>query len=79
MECKVYVSVTTQFYQDGRIIPLSFLWEDGTAYQVDQILDIRRAASLKAGGTGIRYTVMVQGQKCHLYFEDPKWFMERKR
>ena len=35
-------------------------------------------ASRKAGGTGIMYTVMVDGKECHLYYEFDKWFMERK-
>ena len=37
-----------------------------------------RCASLKAGGTGIRYTVMVGGRECHLYYEFDKGFMERR-
>ena len=42
------------------------------------IKDTRRAASLKAGGVGIRYTCVVNGRDSHLYYEDNNmWFMER--
>lgn len=38
-----------------------------------------RAASLKAGGVGMRYTCMVEGKAVHLYYEDDNhWFMEKK-
>lgn len=75
---KVYVDVTTEFTQDGRLIPKSFRWEDGHVYEIEKVKDIRRAASLKAGGVGMRYTCVVCNQEKYLYFEDNNmWFMER--
>ena len=35
-------------------------------------------ASRKAGGVGMMYTCMIQGQESHLFYEVDKWFMERK-
>ena len=79
---KVYVEVNTRHRSDGRILPLSFIWEDGREYQIDKILDIRPAASLKGGGTGLRYTVLVRSHQTHLWLEEgqdvQRWFMERK-
>jgi len=75
---KVYVQVTAVFYPDGRLLPVSFVWEDGQSYGIDRVLGTIRAASLKAGGTGIRYTCMVRGRGIHLYFEEDRWFMERR-
>ena len=54
---KVYVGVDARFDTEGRIIPLPITWEDGRVYGIDRVLDMRRAASLKAGGAGTRYTV----------------------
>ena len=51
---KVYVEVTAKFDTEGNITPLSVTWEDGTVYEIDRILDKRRAASIKAGGIGMR-------------------------
>lgn len=78
MARKVFVEVTAKFDTEGRIIPLSLLWEDGTVYEINHVLDVRRAASLKAGGMGIRYTVSIGGRQSYLYFEEPKWFVEAK-
>jgi len=75
---KVYVDVTAIFRKDGRLLPVSFVWEDGRKYEIERVLDITRAASLKAGGTGIRYTCMVHGHETYLFLEEDRWFMERK-
>ena len=75
---KVYVEVTAKFDTDGIMMPVSFIWEDGTVYQIDRIKAKERCASRKAGGTGIMYTVMVDGKECHLFYELDKWFMERR-
>ena len=45
---------------------------------IDKVKSKERCASRKAGGTGIMYTVLVDGKECHLYYEFDKWFMERK-
>ena len=34
---KVYVEVTAKFDTDGIMMPVSFIWEDGTVYQIDRI------------------------------------------
>ena len=54
---------------------VDFIWEDGEKYHVDRILARERCASRKAGGTGICYTVMVNGKESHLYYEFDKWFI----
>lgn len=75
---KVYVDVTAEFSPEGTIKPLSFVWDDGHRYEVDRVLDIRPAASLKAGGFGIRYTCRVMGKQTYMWLEENKWFMEGK-
>ncbi len=75
---KVYVDVTAKFDTAGGLTPLSVKWSDGRKFDVDRVLDVRRAASLKAGGQGMRYTVRILGHVTYLWFEDPKWFVEGK-
>ena len=79
---KVYVDVNEDRLKDGSLIPLSFVWEDGNRYEVDRILEVRPAASLKAGGVGLRYAVRVRGRETFMFLEDDrgvsKWFMEKK-
>ena len=79
MARKVYVEVTARFDVEGNITPLSVTWEDGMVYEIDRILDRRRAASLKAVGIGMRYTCRISGRQSYLYYEDPRWFVEGKR
>ena len=78
MNPKVYVSVTAEFGVDGQLRPLTITWEDGRIYEIDRVLDIRRAASLKAGGAGIRYTCRIQGKVTYLFLENDRWFVERR-
>lgn len=76
---KVYVEVTARFDTLGNLTPLSITWEDGTVYKIDRILDQRRAASLKVGGIGMRYTCRILGRETYLFYEEPRWFVEGKR
>lgn len=76
---KTYVQVTADFYPDGRMRPTLITWYDGRKFPIDRIKDIRRAASLKAGGVGIRYTCMILGRECYLFYEENyQWFVEEK-
>ena len=75
---KVYVDVTAEFSKEGILTPKSFRWIDGIVYEIQRVKDIRRAASLKAGEVGVRYTCVVDGRESYLYYEDNNmWFMER--
>lgn len=60
----------------GNITPISVVWEDGRGFKIDRVLDVRRAASLKAGGIGVRYLCRISGRETFLYYEDPRWFVE---
>lgn len=75
---KVYVTVNADFTADGKVLPRSFIWDDGRNYEVDRIIDIRPAASLKAGGCGIRYTCRIRGKEAYMFLEGSRWFMEGK-
>lgn len=77
-ENKVYVRVAALFQPDGKLQPVSFWWEDGRRYSIDRVTDVRRAASTKAGGIGLRYECMVHGKQTYLYFEEDRWFLERR-
>ena len=63
---------------NGNITPISVVWEDGRSFEIDRVLDVRRAASLKAGGIGVRYLCRISGRETFLYYEDPRWFVEGK-
>lgn len=84
---KVYVQVDVTFDESGLMRPASLIWEDGTRYEIDRVLDRCPAAAQKAGGCGDRYTVRVNNRDTYLFFEhsnDPsspvtgRWFVERR-
>jgi len=75
---KVFVEVTAKHDIHGNVLPLSVKWEDGRVFEVDKLLDVRQAASLKAGGMGIRYTCRIMNKQVYLFSDEGKWFMERK-
>lgn len=77
---RVYVEVNATFSVDGKMLPSSFIWRDGHEYHIQRITDVRRSASLKAGGSGMRYTCIIDGIESHLFHEDSnRWFVEGKR
>ena len=79
MSCKVYVPVTASFDADGNVLPVSLTWVDGHVYEIDRVLDVRRAASLKGGGLGMRYTCRIGGRTTNIWLDDSRWFVESKR
>ena len=75
---KVYVSVGLKVDTEGQIRPVAIGWGDGRVYEIDKIKHKVPAASLKVGGRGIMYTVMIEGKERYLFDEDGRWFVERK-
>ena len=71
---RVDVEVDVHFDINGKMFPSMMTWEDGRVFVIERILDIRQAASLKAGGQGIRYQCCIANKEMHLWFENPKWF-----
>ena len=75
---KKYVDMIVRYFPDGTIKPMAVWWEEGKVYEIDRIIDVRPAASLKAGGAGIRYTCRIQGHETFVWLEDSRWFVEAK-
>ncbi|MFZ5989152.1 MAG: hypothetical protein ACOYWZ_18795 [Bacillota bacterium] len=73
---KVFIDVIVQFTSQGEKIPLEIVWQDGRRFSVDRVIDITKAASLKAGGRGIRYRCRIKGKEVYLFLDDDKWFVE---
>lgn len=76
---KKYVQVSADFSVEGKLRPRCITWEDGRRFQVERVLDCRRAASLKAGGCGLRFTCLISGREHYLFYEENyKWFVEAR-
>ena len=59
------------------MLPRAVQWEDGRVFAIDKVLDVRPAASLKAGGQGMRYTCRIRGKNLPV-LRNPRWFVERR-
>jgi len=75
---KQYISVTAKFDEDGNLLPLKIHWNDGRTFDIDRVTDVRYAASLKAGGAGIRYTCRIGGNLRYIFLEENRWFLDAK-
>lgn len=76
---KVYVDVLAEFSREGFLRPCRITWEDGRKYTIDRVKKCERRASRKAGGMGLMYTCMVEGQEVNLFYEEnQRWFVTRK-
>ena len=75
---RAYVQVVVEVSPEGQVRPLAVEWEDGRRFEVDRLLDVRRAASTKVGGTGMRYTVRILGRETYLFEDEGRWFVEAK-
>ena len=70
------VTVIAKMKAEGGIEPLSLFWEDGREFTIDKITDVRRRASTKGGGMGIRYTIRIMGNERYLFLDEYSWFVE---
>lgn len=72
---KAYVDVYAVHLSDGRVELKGVRYKD-KVYPVDRVIRRVRAASTKAGGVGIRYTVCISGRQVSLFDEENgRWFV----
>ena len=71
---RVDVGVTLKVSPEGNVWPLTITFENGKTYTIDRLKERKRAAATKVGGTGIRYTVVIQNRETYLFEDEGKWF-----
>ena len=82
---RIYVKVNSDFDSAGYMRPRSITWTDGRTFPIEAVRDFRPAGSAGNLFLGDCFTVLIQGQEKHLFFErtDPRfagrvgrWFVE---
>jgi hypothetical protein len=73
---KIFVELTAKHCIDGKIKPLAINWSDGRTFEIDKIMDMRMAGSLKGGGQGMRYTCRIRNKTFFLFHDEEHWFIE---
>ena len=66
---KAYVNVIVEHQLDGQKTPLQIIFEDGRKFNIDRVVERRRAA-------GIRYKIIIGRQERYIYEDDGLWFVE---
>ena len=70
------ITVIARMQDNGKVIPLTILWSNEKSFEIDKVLDIRKKASTKGGGKGLRYTCRISGNERYLWLDDNIWFVE---
>ena len=72
---RVYVKVSSDFDSTGYMQPTSITWSDGRTFPIEKVRDFRPAGTADNGYSGDCFTVLIQGQEKHLFFEhlDPRF------
>lgn len=83
---RVYVKVDSTFDPTGYMQPTSITWADGRTFPIEKVRDFRPAKTTDNKSNGDCFTVLIQGQEKHLFFEPldsrftgrlGRWFVER--
>ena len=74
---KKYVKVYLEMDENGKKTPKSIVYND-QKFEIDCVLDVRTAPSMKVGGVGERYTIRIDGKETYIFLENNKWFVEEK-
>ncbi len=82
---KKYVSVTCSFDSTGYLHPMMISLDKGKDFLIEEVIAFRPSKDVGAPYNGDCYTVRIEGQAKHLFFEhtDPnlrslvgRWFVE---
>lgn len=72
-----YVDVICLNDKGGNIKPLFLIWDEGKKVPIKKVKEICPRASLKVGGSGLRYTCVFEPNHIrHLYYDRSKWYVE---
>ena len=62
----------------GHLTPLSLIWDDGTRYRIDAILE-RREVVLEHEGSAVCYRCRIAGTMRRIFYVRERWFVESRR
>ena len=74
---KKFIDVICLNDQAGNLKPLFIIWDDIYKIPVLKVKEVCPRASLKVGGSGLRYTCVFESNRVrHLYYDRGKWYVE---
>ena len=74
---KKFVDVICLNDQAGNLKPLFLIWDNMYKIPILKVKEICPRASLKVGGSGLRYTCVFESNRVrHLFYDRGKWYVE---
>jgi hypothetical protein len=82
---RIYVKANIAFDKTGYMHPTAIIWEDGRIFPIETVRDFR-PGSAEGDDLGDCYTVVIQGEEKHLFFEKTgnlftartgRWYVEK--
>lgn len=55
------LDIIVKHCKNGLALPKTIIWDDRRKFDIDRVLDIRKAAATKCGGIGIRHICRIRG------------------
>ena len=74
---KITLDILVRHTPDGKATPLKILWSDGRTFEIDRLLDTRKAAAIHCGGVGTRYLCRIKNHEVAIFEEDGIYFTEK--
>ena len=71
-----YLEIIALMKPESPPIPQKLIWDTGQIFDIDKVIDIKKRASTKGGGAGIRYLVKINNHERYLFLKDYNWFIE---
>lgn len=77
MPSKSLLNILVQHTPEVKALPLKILWPDGREFEIDRVINTRKAAAIKCGGVGMRYLCRICSKEVPIFEEDGVWFIEK--
>ena len=72
---KKYVKVILEMDENGKKTPRTIVYND-QKFNIDKVLEIKRCPSMKVGGVGERYTIVIDNKQTYIFFENNKLYFK---
>ena len=68
------ICVIAKIDENAKVTPLKIIWENGQTFEIDRVLEIKKMASTKGGGMGLRYKCRIKNQERFLWLDGYSFF-----
>ena len=70
------ICVIAKLDENSNVTPLKIIWDNNQSFEIDRVLEVRKCASTKGGGMGLRYRCRIKNQERFLWLDGYTFFVE---